>query len=1067
MTQAAAAAASQRSVASGASIFNSSFKGAVTSVRVPNTRVSATEMGIGAEIFVSIEDVPKSSIETWRLASFLASKGIACTHRHNPRVASLLTALSKGTGLVTFKDLVLSPCTSADALLTRALLRKLVVHDFDGVRQSIMNMANAVLRYVPPVPILRDGTVHPAAVADFHSNKRTAEAAATAARDRHGPASSSGASDHIAAVGSSSEAAGGMGGMAESTAGVDTEEAIKLAEAANAGSDPLYKLRRGLESATRASEGVPASAAASASSRSRARSVPQSKVDIHRNSMDEELKKCAGLSAGTYAVALCTCDGQYACMGDYNKKVPIMEAVFPLLYAMAMEDAGAATVNAWAGTEPSSHPPDSFTLRSSAGGEHGGGGPGGADEDDEDCDSEADATMARGPNWASLPDDVRARVVLRAERRRARRRRERRRRSRAQRQRWREMRARGGREALLAEREEAEASESETTDTASGTDDEDAATDAAHGTAKQVVVSSSGEASHGTEEDDAEDAARPSRGGSSRRSSGTLVPPAAAPAAKGSALNLGKTAAPAAKGSALNLGKTAAPAAKGSALNLDKAAAPAAKGFALNLDKTRGSSLARVTATNGTLPGKEDHDADAAGAAAAADSFRVLATRVAEPAERAEPEAAPQHPHPMGVAGVGSAVLHDGHAVGGVEPSRDPKAMPQGTSRPYNACTLAGALAVMSCVGRGHLRKRERLFKDSGSRFTHVVSTLQQWAGDSKLGFNNAACLLLKQRFLRCMALSHYLKGMEALPARSDPSDVAHALIQCMCIEAHVRQLATLAATFARAGSCPTTDRRCMRPSTVKNTLSMTYTCGMGPLSGAWTFNIALPATVGSTGVTLVVIPGLGGLALLDTTQERLTPAAPMPARSLKFCEMLVREFRVNMFDALITGSSDADGQLQTADQDGGADPGSAAHKDVSNTLLSFELTTAVGHGDLEKVVNLIKMGADVTSADYDMRCALHIACCEGHVEIATHLLRHGADPLVQDRWSQTPFAEAVRCSHSAIVTLLESHLVSRGQQPPNATQILQQSAAAAMAADAALSGSDGAGAGTGAGGLS
>ncbi|KAA0156902.1 hypothetical protein FNF31_05825 [Cafeteria roenbergensis] len=1034
------------SAARGSSISAATAMAASTSassVRKTVTGASVDSTGSAAELFPDVSVVPSAGIEAWRFASFLASKGMACTHANNPRVTFLLVTLARDTGVIRFQDLVLSPVAAADALLLRALLGKLVVDDFQGVRQSIRDMATAVLRFVPPVPIRRDGTVPPSAVAEFNERQRLhqadgmAAAAAAASALSHRGGSTGGrsdAGDAFAAalsapapqrrrqVSHGHDSGAGVTGDAATLASEqeeDSADALREAAAIKSAADPLHDLKEQMGSHGAAGAGGAGGAGGGAASGAGAGAgagtgedgaggagsaagrymsdTRRSKVDEHRDALDEELKSVCGVTPDTFGVALCTCDGQYACMGDSTKRVPIMEIAFPLLYAMAMEDSGADAVNAWAGTEPSSHPPDSFTLRDPTGGGHGGGGEDTKD-DDEGADGEA-AAMGTA-EWEALPEDVRLRLEVRGLRRRTRVRRERRRRRRQQRRRWREMRSRGGREALIAEQEEAAATDSETTDSDSAGDESEAAGAGPAASAAAAAAAArerDGKEDSGTD-DEAAESLRPQRGQRITQVA-PLAPTAQAAFPSGGA------------GLALDLGakRRAAPAKSGLAPILGTQARGARAGAGI------GGLGVPVAATGAGMAGR---------AGTQASTVSGL------------PPMPPPARRFRGVAGTGSAVLHDAAAMGGVDPSRDHKAMPKpGAHRPYNACTLAGALTVMSCVGRGHLRKREQLFKDSGSRFTHVVTRLQEWAGDTRLGFNNAACLLLKQRFLRCLAMAHYLKGMEALPPRCDPTDIAQALVQCMSVEATVRQLATLAATFARAGACPTTDRRCMRPSTVKNTLSMTYTCGMGPISGTWTFNIALPATVGCMGVTLVVIPGLGGLALLDGTKARLDPSRPMPARSLKFCEMLVRQFRVNMFDALIvasSGSGDSGQQITNASEAKATAASAAARRgDLSATLLSFELISASGAGDLDKVMSLIKMGADVSSSDYDARTALHISCCEGHLDIVAELTRQGADPLVRDRWGQTPFAEASRCGHGHIVTFLESHLVSHGQQPP------------------------------------
>ncbi len=59
-----------------------------------------------------------------------------------------------------------------------------------------------------------------------------------------------------------------------------------------------------------------------------------------------------------------------------------------------------------------------------------------------------------------------------------------------------------------------------------------------------------------------------------------------------------------------------------------------------------------------------------------------------------------------------------------------------------------------------------------------------------------------------------------------------------------------------------------------------------------------------------------------------------MPARSLKFCEMLVKQFRVNMFDALITPTGGSpDGSQLSAASDSHAPGKGARRADVSSSL--------------------------------------------------------------------------------------------------------------------------------------
>ncbi len=65
---------------------------------------------------------------------------------------------------------------------------------------------------------------------------------------------------------------------------------------------------------------------------------------------------------------------------------------------------------------------------------------------------------------------------------------------------------------------------------------------------------------------------------------------------------------------------------------------------------------------------------------------------------------------------------------------------------PYNPFMQTGALVMCSLLGRGHFSKRQRLFTDSASRFSHMMKGIQSMAGESTIGFSKPTFLSLKQR---------------------------------------------------------------------------------------------------------------------------------------------------------------------------------------------------------------------------------------------------------------------------------------------------------------------------------
>lgn len=216
-------------------------------------------------------------------------------------------------------------------------------------------------------------------------------------------------------------------------------------------------------------------------------------------------------------------------------------------------------------------------------------------------------------------------------------------------------------------------------------------------------------------------------------------------------------------------------------------------------------------------------------------------------------------------------------------------------SMPYNPFMDSGALAVAATVGRSHQHADRRLFVDSGTRFTHVVNMLSEWAGGLRIGFCNPMFLALKQKALKVMALSHYMKGMSCYPTRTAPDDNAHVLFQAESVEMTCAELAVVASTIASMGVCPTSGKRVLDSSVIRSVLSLMYSCGMKRFGGTWNFNVGIPATSGSSGLLLVIIPNVMGLVLHS---PRVNEYDVSP-RSYTFCRILTRRYRVNLFDQL------------------------------------------------------------------------------------------------------------------------------------------------------------------------
>ena len=87
--------------------------------------------------------------------------------------------------------------------------------------------------------------------------------------------------------------------------------------------------------------------------------------------------------------------------------------------------------------------------------------------------------------------------------------------------------------------------------------------------------------------------------------------------------------------------------------------------------------------------------------------------------------------------------------------------------------------------------------------------------------------------------------------------------------------------------------------------------------------------------------------------------------------------------------------------------------------------------GNTEQLHELVRNGVDVNLGDYDERCALHLACCEGQLGTIEYLLScKNIDVNVVDRLGGTPLEDAVREKKDPVIALLTTHGGVRAKSP-------------------------------------
>jgi glutaminase len=318
---------------------------------------------------------------------------------------------------------------------------------------------------------------------------------------------------------------------------------------------------------------------------------------------------------------------------------------------------------------------------------------------------------------------------------------------------------------------------------------------------------------------------------------------------------------------------------------------------------------------------------------------------------------------------------------------------------PHNPMVNAGAIMCAALV-----RPSEHI----ADRFDAVQRMWTRLTGGHRPGFSNSTYLSERSTADRNFALGYSMKESGAFPERTDLVQTLEFYFQLCSQEIDVDAYSVLAATLANGGVCPIDGEAVLEASTVRKCLSLMYSCGMYNSSGEWAFRVGLPAKSGVSGIVLVVVPNVLGLAIWSPRLDHHGNSV----RGVEVCERLVSEFAFHNYDSLVGGTH------------GKKDPRRGATERARNAIV--DLCWAAAEGDLEGLRRLVAEGADPGSADYDGRTPLHLAVAEGQEEVARYLLGLGVPADPTDRWGSTPRDEATRAGRQHLADIVEEARLSR-----------------------------------------
>lgn len=225
----------------------------------------------------------------------------------------------------------------------------------------------------------------------------------------------------------------------------------------------------------------------------------------------------------------------------------------------------------------------------------------------------------------------------------------------------------------------------------------------------------------------------------------------------------------------------------------------------------------------------------------------------------------------------------------GVEPSGDAfNSLELRSSRkPFNPMINAGAITDTGMITGASVKERMnrilRLLSDAAGRELRVDEGV--YRSEKEMGHRNRA-------------IGHLLKNVDLIDGEVD--EVLDLYFQQCSVLLNARDLATMGATLANLGTNPVTGKEVLSFDSVRDVLSVMFTCGMYDFAGEWAFRVGIPAKSGVGGGILAVINRQLGIGTYSPRLDSMGNSV----RGIRLCTDLAEEMGLHVFNFTNAGSS-------------------------------------------------------------------------------------------------------------------------------------------------------------------
>jgi len=329
-------------------------------------------------------------------------------------------------------------------------------------------------------------------------------------------------------------------------------------------------------------------------------------------------------------------------------------------------------------------------------------------------------------------------------------------------------------------------------------------------------------------------------------------------------------------------------------------------------------------------------------------------------------------------------------------------------NRPHNPLINAGAIMCASLIRPGI---------DQATKLVYVLEQWKRLAGGANPTVDVTVAISEEATGFRNFALANLMMANGAFPQHiknsADLTQVLQFYFQCCSIQISAEMMAMVGATLANGGVCPGSGDAVLNPQTVRNCLSIMYSCGMYDFSGEFAFTIGLPAKSGVGGALLVIVPNVLGLC---TWSPRLD-AIGNSVRGVQFCRRMIEEFNFHNYDNL-TGLTEK------------RDPRVSRIKAQAEEIVA--LIWAASKGDVGAIQRMVLRDSTkrekLEQADYDGRTAAHLAATNEQIEVLRYLIDNKINLNPEDRWGSTPLDDAYVRGNKLIIEILEGNGAKKGE---------------------------------------